>query len=174
MFQLAGSLATPIMGALLYGWLHDQPDAIRLFDGFMYIAVPALLSFLHRNLKIFHHRIGKELFAGRPCHALGVFLRTFVDPHLHEFPDPDPFDPFETKVFKGMVGRFSLRIENRGPESDTDTGFIHGIARRYRNDTALGCTERYAMYFCHALPLSFSAGTPLKSEYTARKILISK
>ncbi len=43
MFQLAGSLAAPIVGALLYGWLHDRSGATRLFDGSMYIAIPALV-----------------------------------------------------------------------------------------------------------------------------------
>ena len=44
MLQLAGSLLAPVTGALLYRWLHDRPGATRLVDGFMYIAVPALVA----------------------------------------------------------------------------------------------------------------------------------
>ncbi len=43
MLQLAGSLAALVVGALLYRWLHDRSGAVRLFDGFMCVAVPALV-----------------------------------------------------------------------------------------------------------------------------------
>lgn len=43
MFQLAGSLAAPVVGAFLYRWLHGWSGAVRLFDGFMYVAVPAIV-----------------------------------------------------------------------------------------------------------------------------------
>ena len=43
MFQLAGSLAAPVVGAFLYRWLHGRSGAVRLFDGFMYVAVPAIV-----------------------------------------------------------------------------------------------------------------------------------
>ena len=43
MLQLAGSLLAPVAGALLYGWLHNRPYGVRLVDGFMYVAVPALV-----------------------------------------------------------------------------------------------------------------------------------
>ena len=44
MLQLAGALAAPVIGALLYGWLHHRPGAVRFLDGFMYFAVPALVA----------------------------------------------------------------------------------------------------------------------------------
>ena len=44
MLQLAGALAAPVVGAVLYGWLHDRPGAVRIFDSFMYVAVPALVA----------------------------------------------------------------------------------------------------------------------------------
>ena len=44
MLQLAGSLLAPVAGALLYRWLHDRPGAARLVDGFMVVAVPALIA----------------------------------------------------------------------------------------------------------------------------------
>lgn len=43
MFQLAGSLAAPLIGAFLYKWLHGRSGAVRLFDGCMYVAVPAIV-----------------------------------------------------------------------------------------------------------------------------------
>ncbi len=43
MLQLAGSLAAPILGAFLYKWLHGQPGTRRIFDGCMYVAIPALI-----------------------------------------------------------------------------------------------------------------------------------
>lgn len=43
MLQLAGSIVAPVLGALLYRWLHGRPAAVRLFDGCMYVAVPAIV-----------------------------------------------------------------------------------------------------------------------------------
>ena len=43
MFQLAGSLAAPVIGAFLYRWLHGRSSAVRLFDALMYVAVPAIV-----------------------------------------------------------------------------------------------------------------------------------
>lgn len=43
MIQLAGVLAAPVVGALLYRWLHDRPDTVRLVDRIMYVAIPALV-----------------------------------------------------------------------------------------------------------------------------------
>lgn len=44
MLQLSGALFALVVGALLYRWLHDRPGATRLVDGFMYVAVPALVA----------------------------------------------------------------------------------------------------------------------------------
>ena len=43
MLQLAGSLAAPVIGAFLYRWLHGRSSAVRFFDAFMYVAVPAIV-----------------------------------------------------------------------------------------------------------------------------------
>ena len=44
MYPLALSIAAPVAGALLYGWLHAHPRRMKLLDRFMYIAVPALVA----------------------------------------------------------------------------------------------------------------------------------
>jgi hypothetical protein len=44
MFYLAAALAAPVLGPVLYGWLHDRPSAVRFVDGFVYIAVPVLVA----------------------------------------------------------------------------------------------------------------------------------
>ena len=41
---LIAALAAPIAGPLLYRVLHDRPRAVRLVDGSVYVAVPALLA----------------------------------------------------------------------------------------------------------------------------------
>lgn len=43
MIYLIAALAAPIAGPLLYRVLHDHPRAVRFVDGFVYVAVPALL-----------------------------------------------------------------------------------------------------------------------------------
>ena len=44
MTYLIAALAAPIAGPLLYRVLHDHPKAVRLVDGSVYVAVPALLA----------------------------------------------------------------------------------------------------------------------------------
>jgi hypothetical protein len=41
---LVAVLAAPLAGPLLYRLLHDRPDAVRLVDGFVYVAVPVLVA----------------------------------------------------------------------------------------------------------------------------------
>ncbi len=41
---LIAALAAPVAGPVLYGVLHDHPRAVRLVDGFVYFAVPALVA----------------------------------------------------------------------------------------------------------------------------------
>ncbi len=74
MFQLAGSLAAPIAGALLYGWLHNRPGATRLFDGFMYIAVPALVIW-----QVVPHAWADHGILVLVVLALGIGLPTLVE-----------------------------------------------------------------------------------------------
>ncbi len=44
MIYLSAALAAPIAGPLLYWLLHDHPRAVRLVDGFVYVAVPILVA----------------------------------------------------------------------------------------------------------------------------------
>ena len=41
---LVAVLVAPLAGPVLYGLLHDRPGAVRLVDGFVYVAVPALVA----------------------------------------------------------------------------------------------------------------------------------
>ncbi len=43
MFYLGAALIAPVMGAGLYHVLHSQAAAVRIVDGFVYVAVPALV-----------------------------------------------------------------------------------------------------------------------------------
>ena len=43
MFLFYASLAAPVVGALLYGWLHGLPRTARVFDACMYVLVPLLV-----------------------------------------------------------------------------------------------------------------------------------
>ena len=74
MFQLAGSLAAPIMGAFLYGWLHDRSGATRLFDGFMYIAIPALVIW-----QVVPHAWGEHGISVLLVLVLGIGLPTLIE-----------------------------------------------------------------------------------------------
>jgi zinc transporter ZupT len=49
---LIAALAAPIAGPLLYAVLHDHPRAVRLVDGSVYVAVPALLAWQVGHLAI--------------------------------------------------------------------------------------------------------------------------
>lgn len=44
MAYLIAALAAPVAGPLLYRALHPHPRAVRFVDGFVYVAVPALLT----------------------------------------------------------------------------------------------------------------------------------
>lgn len=74
MLQLAGSLLAPVAGALLYGWLHDRPYGVRLVDGFMYVAVPALVLW----------QVVPHVWASHSLLAIGVFALGLGTPALIE------------------------------------------------------------------------------------------
>jgi zinc transporter ZupT len=42
--SLVAVLAAPVAGPVLYGLLHERPRAVRLVDGFVYLAVPVLVA----------------------------------------------------------------------------------------------------------------------------------
>ena len=50
MLLLTGSLIATVAGAFLYRWLHDRSGAVRLFDGFMFLGVTALVAW-----QVIHH-----------------------------------------------------------------------------------------------------------------------
>ncbi len=74
MLELAGSLATPIAGVFLYKWLHDQPGATRIFDGCMYVAIPALI--LWQTLP---HAWPEYGFLALVALGLGIGLPTLIE-----------------------------------------------------------------------------------------------
>jgi hypothetical protein len=41
---LVAVLVAPLAGPVLYGLLHGRPDAVRLVDGFVFVAVPVLVA----------------------------------------------------------------------------------------------------------------------------------
>lgn len=74
MLQLAGSLLAPVAGALLYGWLHNRPYGVRLVDGFMYVAVPALVLW----------QVVPHVWGSHGLLAIGVFALGVGTPALIE------------------------------------------------------------------------------------------
>lgn len=52
LIYLIAALAAPIAGPLFYRVLHDHPRAVRLVDGSVYVAVPALLAWQVGHLAI--------------------------------------------------------------------------------------------------------------------------
>lgn len=52
MIYLIAAAAAPVAGPLLYRVLHDHPRAVRFVDGFVYVAVPALLAWQVTHLAI--------------------------------------------------------------------------------------------------------------------------
>jgi zinc transporter ZupT len=52
LIYLIAALAAPVAGPLLYRVLHDHPRAVRLVDGSVYVAVPALLAWQVGHLAI--------------------------------------------------------------------------------------------------------------------------
>ena len=74
MLQLAGSLVAPVVGASLYTWLHERPGAARLVDGFMFVAVPALVVW----------QVIPHAWAGHGVLAIAVFALGVATPALIE------------------------------------------------------------------------------------------
>lgn len=52
MTYLIAAAAAPVAGPLLYRALHDHPTAVRFVDGFVYLAVPALLAWQVTHLAL--------------------------------------------------------------------------------------------------------------------------
>lgn len=44
MTWLVAAVSAPVLGPILYHFLHDHPRAVRLVDGSVYVAVPALVA----------------------------------------------------------------------------------------------------------------------------------
>jgi len=75
---LGAVLAAPLAGPLLYRWLHERPDAVRLVDGFVYFAVPALVG-LQVLPAAWEHR-SLAVVAGL---AVGVLVPTLLERLSH-------------------------------------------------------------------------------------------
>lgn len=71
MTYLAASLATPILGALLYRSLHGRNRAVRLVDGFVYVAVPALVA-----VQVVPHAVEERSLLLIAMVALGALVPT--------------------------------------------------------------------------------------------------
>ena len=74
MLQLAGSLLAPVAGALLYGWLHNRPYGVRVVDGIMFVAVPALVLW----------QVVPHVWASHGVLAIGLFVLGIATPALIE------------------------------------------------------------------------------------------
>lgn len=68
---LVASLAAPILGALLYRSLHGRNRAVRLVDGFVYVAVPALVA-----VQVVPHAIEERSLLMIAMVAIGALLPT--------------------------------------------------------------------------------------------------
>jgi zinc transporter ZupT len=66
---LIAALAAPIAGPLLYRALHDHPRAVRLVDGSVYVAVPALLTWQVGHLALEQSTL---LVLGAAAAGLGI------------------------------------------------------------------------------------------------------
>lgn len=68
---LVASLLTPILGALLYRSLHGRDRAVRLVDGFVYVAVPTLVA-----VQVLPHAIEERSLTMLVIVALGALIPT--------------------------------------------------------------------------------------------------
>ena len=69
MTYLVASLAAPILGALLYRSLHGRNGAMRLVDGFVYVAVPTLVA-----VQVLPHVVEERSLTLLGMVALGALL----------------------------------------------------------------------------------------------------
>jgi hypothetical protein len=75
---LAAVSLAPVAGPALYGWLHERPDAVRLVDGFVFLAVPVLVA-LQVLPAAWEHRSPMVLAAV----ASGVLVPTLLERASH-------------------------------------------------------------------------------------------
>ncbi len=84
MTPLIGALGAPIVGALLYRILHDQPKLTRIFDLCMYIAVPGLVLWQVFGHMIEHHGWGStKIWVSSLFMILGFALPILVEKLYH-------------------------------------------------------------------------------------------
>ena len=74
MLYLVAALAAPILGPVIYGWLHDRPSAVRLVDGFVYVAVPALVAW-----QVLPHAWDTKSFVPIVMLGLGLLVPTVFE-----------------------------------------------------------------------------------------------
>ena len=84
MTPLLGALGAPIVGALLYRFLHDQPKLTRVFDVGMYIAVPGLVLWQVFGHMIEHHGLNLTMISVSVLlMALGLAMPIVIEKIYH-------------------------------------------------------------------------------------------
>ncbi|MDA0311899.1 MAG: hypothetical protein O2992_07250 [Gemmatimonadetes bacterium] len=78
MFFLAAALTAPVFGPILYAWLHGRPSAVRLVDGFVYIAVPSLVAW-----QILPHAWNDRTLVPLAALGLGILVPTLFERASH-------------------------------------------------------------------------------------------
>lgn len=74
MSYFIAALAAPVVGPVLYRLLHERPRAVRLVDGFVYLAVPTLVAW----------QVIPSAWAGRSLVAVGAVAAGLLVPVLME------------------------------------------------------------------------------------------
>ena len=80
MLFLVAALAAPAIGPVLYGALHGRPNAVRLVDGFVYLAVPLLVAWQIVPFAFEDRSLLVPLVV-----AAGVFLPSLFERASHAF-----------------------------------------------------------------------------------------
>jgi len=80
MLFLVAALAAPAIGPVLYGALHGRPNAARLVDGFVYLAVPLLVAWQIVPFAFEDRSLLVPLVV-----AAGVFLPSLFERASHAF-----------------------------------------------------------------------------------------
>jgi hypothetical protein len=78
LIYLIAAIAAPIVGPLLYRVLHNHPGAVRSVDGFVYIAVPALLAW-----QVGHLALERSMVPVLVAAAAGLAIPTLAERVSH-------------------------------------------------------------------------------------------
>ena len=78
MLYLGAALLAPVLGPALYGVLHSRAEAVRVVDGFVYVAVPLLVLWQVAPYTWAEQSLVPPLIVGS-----GVFLPTIIERASH-------------------------------------------------------------------------------------------